>query len=102
MSDFVRVASKKEIPKGEGRMFEVDGRQVAIFNAAGKFYAIDNTCEHQGGPLAEGELDGSIVTCPWHGWMYDVTTGQSPDDPDTCVARFEVKLDGDDVLIAIN
>ena len=101
MSDFVRVASKKDIPKGEGRMFEVEGRQVAVFNAGGTFYAIDNTCEHQGGPLAEGELDATIVTCPWHGWTYDVTTGQSPDDPDTCVSRFEVKVDGDDVLVAV-
>jgi nitrite reductase/ring-hydroxylating ferredoxin subunit len=99
--DFVRVATKKDIPKGEGRMFEVNGRQVAVFNAGGKFHAIDNTCDHQGGPLAEGELEGCIVTCPWHGWTYDVTTGQSTDDPDTCVARFEVKVDGDDLLVAV-
>jgi NAD(P)H-dependent nitrite reductase small subunit len=103
MSDFIRVASKKEIPKGEGRMFEVGGRQVAVFNTGdNKFFAIDNTCEHQGGPLAEGELDANVVTCPWHGWTYDVTTGQSPDDPDTRVARFEVKVDGDDVLVAVD
>jgi nitrite reductase/ring-hydroxylating ferredoxin subunit len=99
--DFVRVASRKDIPKGEGRMFEISGQQVAVFNAAGKFYAIDNTCEHQGGPLAEGELEGCVVTCPWHGWTYDVTSGQSPDDPDTRVARFEVKVEGDDVLVAV-
>jgi nitrite reductase/ring-hydroxylating ferredoxin subunit len=99
--DFVRVASRKDIPKGEGRMFEVNGRRVAVFNSDGKFYAIDNTCEHQGGPLAEGELEDGVVTCPWHGWTYDVTTGQSPDDPDTCVARFEVKVEGDDVLVAV-
>jgi nitrite reductase/ring-hydroxylating ferredoxin subunit len=99
--DFVRVASRKDIPKGEGRMFEISGQQVAVFNAGGKFYAIDNTCEHQGGPLAEGELEGCVVTCPWHGWTYDVTSGQSPDDPDTRVARFEVKVEGDDVLVAV-
>ena len=99
--DFVRVASRKDIPKGEGRMFEVNGRRVAVFNSDGKFYAIDNTCEHQGGPLAEGELEDGVVTCPWHGRTYDVTTGQSPDDPDTCVARFEVKVEGDDVLVAV-
>lgn len=99
--EFVRVASKKEIPKGEGRMFEVNGRRVAVFNKGGKFHAIDNTCEHQGGPLAEGELEDCVVTCPWHGWTYDVTTGQSPDDPDTKVACFEVKVEGDDVLVAV-
>lgn len=101
MAEFVRVASTKEIPSGEGRMFQVGGRQVAVFNVAGEFYAIDNVCEHQGGPLAEGEVDGCVVTCPWHGWTYDVTSGQSPDDPDTRVARFAVRVDGADVLVAV-
>lgn len=101
MADFVRVASAKDIPKGEGRMFEVGDRQIAVFNCKGTFYAIDNLCEHQGGPLAEGELEGTSVTCPWHGWVYDVTSGASEDDPDTCVARFEVKLEGDDLLVAV-
>jgi nitrite reductase/ring-hydroxylating ferredoxin subunit len=100
--EFVRVASASEIPSGQGRMFEVQGRQVAVFNVAGKFHAIDNVCEHQGGPLAEGELDGCIVTCPWHGWTYDVQSGQSPDDPDTRVQRFAVKVEGGDVLVAVD
>jgi nitrite reductase/ring-hydroxylating ferredoxin subunit len=101
MADFVRVASRKEIPSGQGRMFEVNGRQVAVFNAGGELHAIDNVCEHQGGPLAEGELDGCVVTCPWHGWTYDVTTGASPDDPDTRVQRFALRVEGDDVLVAV-
>jgi nitrite reductase/ring-hydroxylating ferredoxin subunit len=101
MSEFVRVASRKDIPEGQGRLYEVNGRQVALFKVAGKFHAIDNVCEHQGGPLADGELDGCVVTCPWHGWTYDVASGQSPDDPDTKVERFEVSVDGDDVLVRI-
>lgn len=101
MAEFVRVASKKEIPSGQGRMFEVGGRQVAVFNVSGKLHAIDNRCEHQQGPLADGDLEGCVVTCPWHGWTYDVTSGQSPDDPDTRVACFLVKVQGDDVLIAL-
>jgi nitrite reductase (NADH) small subunit len=101
MADFVRVASTRDIQPGQGRMFEVNGRQVAVFNVAGEFHAIDNVCEHQGGPLAEGELDGCVVTCPWHGWTYDVSTGASPDDPDTRVRRFVVKLEGDEVLVAV-
>jgi len=101
MAEFVRVASRKEIPSGQGRMFEVGGRQVAVFNVAGKLHAIDNRCKHQQGPLADGDLDGCVVTCPWHGWTYDITTGESPDDADTRVARYELKLDGDDVLIAV-
>jgi nitrite reductase/ring-hydroxylating ferredoxin subunit len=101
MADFVRIASKMEIPAGEARLFEVNGRQIAVFNTRKGFHAIDNVCRHQGGPLAEGELDGNVVTCPWHGWTYDVTTGVSPDDPDCSVDRFEVRVEGDDVLVAV-
>jgi len=101
MAEFVRVASKGDIPVGEGRMFELNGKQVAVFNVGGQFHAIDNVCVHQGGPLAEGELDGCVVTCPWHGWTYDVTSGHSPDDPDSCVQRFEVKVEAGEVLVAV-
>ena len=89
MPEYVRVASKKEIPSGQGRVFAVGDRQVAVFNVGGKLHAIDNRCEHQQGPLADGDLDGRVVTCPWHGWTYDVTSGQSPDDPATRVPRDE-------------
>src|SRR5262245_44484514 len=101
MAEFVRVGRISDIPTGEGRMFEVGGRHVAIFNVAGRFHAIHNVCEHQGGPLAEGELDGCIVTCPWHGWTYDVTTGVSPEDPGARVQRFEVTVAGGDLLVAL-
>lgn len=101
MPSFVRVAATNEIPAGEGRMFEVDGKQVAVFNCKGAFYAIDNSCKHQGGPLAEGEIEGTVVTCPWHGWTYDVTTGRSPDDDDCGVDRYDVRVEGADVLVAV-
>jgi nitrite reductase (NADH) small subunit len=101
MAEFVRVARTKEIPSGEGRMFEVSGRQVAVFNVGGCFHAIDHRCAHQQGPLAEGDLEGCVVTCPWHGWTYDVTTGQSPDDPDARVARYDTKVDKGELLISV-
>ena len=101
MAEFVRVAARGEIPKGQGRAFEVGGKQVAVFNCDGKFYAIDNVCKHQGGPLAEGEVDGCVVTCPWHAWAYDVTTGECPDDPGCAVDRYELKVDGDEILVAV-
>ncbi len=101
MSDFIRIASRKDVPEGEGRMYEINGRQIALFKVKGKFHAIDNVCEHQGGPLADGELEGCVVTCPWHGWTYDVTSGESPDSPATKVERFEVSVSGDDVLVRV-
>lgn len=101
MADFVRVAAKADIPVGEGRVFEVEGNELALFNVDGEIHAIHNLCKHQGGPLGEGELKGCIVTCPWHDWTYDVTTGTSPEDPDCAVARYDVKLEGDDIFVAL-
>ena len=101
MTDFVRVARTREIPSGEGRMFAVSGHQVAVFNVDGRFHAIDHRCAHQQGPLAEGDLEGCVVTCPWHGWTYDVTSGQSPDDPDARVARYDIKVEKDELFIAV-
>lgn len=101
MAEFVRVAATADIPEGEGRTFEVGDQEVAVFNVGGRFFAIDNTCKHQGGPLGEGELAGTVVTCPWHEWTYDVTTGESPDDPDCAVPCFRIRVDGDDILVAV-
>jgi len=101
MANFVRVASTSEIPKGEGRTFEVDGKRIAVFNSNGTFHAIDDTCKHQGGPLGEGELDGTTVTCPWHGWTYDITSGVSPDDPDCAVDRYDVRVENDSILVGV-
>lgn len=101
MAEFVRVGATTDIPEGEGRTFEVGDKEIAVFNVGGRFFAIDNLCKHQGGPLGEGELSGTVVTCPWHEWTYDVTTGESPDDPDCAVACFQLRIDGDDVLVAV-
>ena len=97
----VKVASVDDVPAGEGRVFEVHGRTVAIFNVDGRFYALDNECPHRGGPLGEGDLEGCIVTCPWHAWQYDVRTGESITD-DLKVARYDVKVEGGDVLVAVD
>jgi NAD(P)H-dependent nitrite reductase small subunit len=101
MAEFKKVAESADIPAGSGKTFEIDGKRIAIFNAGGQFYAIDDECPHQGGPLGEGDLDGTIVTCPWHAWMYDVTTGVNTDDETICVARYEVKIEGTSVLLAL-
>ncbi len=64
MADFVRVAKTTELEPGQGRLVEAKGKQIALFNVGGKFFAVDNTCTHRGGPLAEGEVSGHEVTCP--------------------------------------
>jgi len=99
MANFVKVAEIGDIPPGTGKCVEVNGKEIAVFNVGGSFHAIDNTCIHRGGPLAEGELDGATVTCPWHGWQYDVTTGRNVTDDSTGVDRYEVKVEGGGILI---
>ena len=76
MPEFVKVARTDEILSGRAKLVEANGQEIAVFNIDGAFHAIDNTCSHVGGPLSEGELDGCEVTCPWHGAVFDVTTGQ--------------------------
>jgi nitrite reductase/ring-hydroxylating ferredoxin subunit len=74
--DWHRVATVDECPPG-GSLERVAGdRIVALFNVDGVFYALDGVCPHQGGPLGKGRLEGCIVTCPWHGWQFDVRSGQ--------------------------
>ena len=67
MSAFVKVAKTGDIAPGEGKMVETGGKRIAIFNIDGTFFAIDDTCTHRGGPLSEGMVVGTEVTCPWHG-----------------------------------
>jgi len=97
--DFVTVAKVSDVKEGEGKVVEANGKTIALFNVDGKFYAIDNTCKHKGGPLGEGVCDGNIVTCPWHGWKYDVTTGVSPVNPQVKMDTFEVQVEGEEVKV---
>lgn len=99
--DFVTVARTTELLPGQCKVVEAAGRQIALYNVGGTFYATDNTCKHRGGPLGEGELEGNIVTCPWHGWQWDVTTGRSEFNPATAVACYETRVEGDEVKIAV-
>ena len=101
MSEFVRVARCGEVPEDRALIVEARGRKIALFNAGGVLYAIDNACRHLGGSLGAGEVYGKRVVCPLHGWEYDFTTGANVDDPETRVACFRVKLEGNDILIEI-
>ena len=101
MGQLTKVATKADIPVGSGKVVEVGGKTIAVFNCEGTFYAIDNTCKHRGGPLGEGSLAGTTVTCPWHGWEYDVSTGECQMDSSIKVQKFDVKVDGDDIFVSV-
>ena len=102
MSEFARVASRGDLPSGGKVLAEVDGRPIAVFNVEGRYYAIDDVCTHDGGPLAEGELEGNEIRCPRHGARFDVRTGKA-----LCLPAFEpvethrVEVRGDDVFVAL-
>lgn len=104
MSDFIKVANTSDIPSGEGRVIEIDGRAIALFNVEGQFYAIDNTCGHRGGPLGAGFCDPRNLTvqCPWHGWVYSIATGVSTFSPTTRVQKFDVKVENDEVKVLLD
>ncbi|MBI1909179.1 MAG: Rieske 2Fe-2S domain-containing protein [Deltaproteobacteria bacterium] len=102
MSEFVKVLPSNEIPADSGRVVEVKGKQIALFNVNGQFCAIQNNCPHRGGPLGEGDLNGTVVTCPWHGWEFDVTTGVSPVNPAASVKKFNCKIEGASVLVDLD
>lgn len=101
MAEFVKVASTGDLPPGSGMTVEVGDKPIAVFNCDGTFYAIDDACPHQGGPLGEGELEGTTVACPWHEWRYDVCTGVNVDDDSCKVATHPVKIDGQDLLVEV-
>jgi nitrite reductase (NADH) small subunit len=101
MADFVKCADLADIIPGSCRTVNVSGRDVALFNVDGSVFCLDNTCLHRGGPLGEGFLEGSIVTCPWHGWQYNVRTGELQIDPSVTIATYPVRVEGNDVEVAL-
>jgi len=101
MANLMKAADRADVSPGEGKCVQVAGKAIALFNVDGNFFAIDNTCVHRGGPLGEGSLDGSIVTCPWHGWKYDCRSGQSTSAPGKSVASYPVQVQGSDVLVDV-
>ena len=99
MANFVKVCKTADVKAGCGRSIEISGKPLALFNVGGGFYAINDVCGHRGGPLGEGELDGKTVICPWHGWRYNVTTGENELVPDLPTEKYDVKIDGEDILV---
>lgn len=102
MARFVKVAKASDVPVGGALCVNVQGQKIALFNLAGEIYAIDDTCSHAEASLSEGTVDGECVACPRHGALFNIKTGQAQTLPAWApVETYEVKLDGDDVLISV-
>jgi nitrite reductase/ring-hydroxylating ferredoxin subunit len=98
---FARAAKIAEVAVGTIHQFQVAGTAVALANVEGKYYAINDVCVHRGGPLGEGELEDKVVTCPWHGWQYDVTTGKVTQNPSMGVACYATEVRGDEIFVDV-
>ena len=101
MAEFVPVLAAAELPPGRAAEVTVGGRTVALFNVAGTFYALTNLCPHRGGPLGQGFLEGSEVSCPWHNYTFDVRTGENVVSADLKVERYDVKVEDGRVFVKV-
>ena len=101
MPDFVKVANTSDLAPGKAMTVVVNGKDIALYNVGGEFYATDNTCLHQGGPLGEGMLEGEIITCPWHMWEYNVRTGEKVGFSSIKLATYPVEVEGTDIKVAV-
>ncbi|MCI0420834.1 MAG: non-heme iron oxygenase ferredoxin subunit [Acidobacteria bacterium] len=99
MGEFVSAAKTSDIPPGQGKTVDLGDKKIAVFNVEGTFYAIEDTCIHRGGPLGQGELEGHMVTCPWHGWKYDVRTGEMTLNAAARVSCYPTRIEGGDVEV---
>ncbi len=100
MPRFVTVARSAEIPPGERAVFDIEGYYIAVFNVGGAYYAIEDVCTHDNGPLAEGELDGFEIECPRHGARFDIRSGKVLAMPAVVdVPWFPTRIEGDEIQV---
>ena len=97
-----RVASLDEVPAGQPKLVELDGTRIVLARVGDLVYACGDVCAHRGGPLSEGKLNGARLACPWHGWMYDVRTGQCVfPGRGASVPSYPVRLEADQILVEL-
>jgi nitrite reductase (NADH) small subunit len=96
-----KVADVGDLAPGEGKEVLAGEQVVALYNVDGRFFALDGVCPHAGGPLAEGVLRGTVVTCPWHGWQFDVTNGKNCLNPRIMHGCFPVRVEGNGIFVEV-
>jgi nitrite reductase (NADH) small subunit len=101
MPDFVKLAAVSDLPvRNQAKEFQCGDKMICVANMNGQFFALDNTCAHVGGPLGQGIVHKGKIVCPWHGWAYDLKTGElAPGKPG--VEPYELKVEGEEVLIKL-
>ncbi len=96
-----KIGAKAEIPEGAGKAVVLEGRPVAVFQSAGRYFALDDACLHRGGPLSEGTIEAGAVVCPWHHWRFELATGCHAADPQSRVRSYPVSAEGDELFIEL-
>jgi nitrite reductase (NADH) small subunit len=100
MAKLLKIATTKDVVPGQAAAFTIEGQKIALFNVEGTYYAIGDTCTHRGGPLSEGDVQGTRVTCPWHGAEFDLKTGAVLEPPaQKGVPSYKVVVEGDDIKV---
>jgi NAD(P)H-dependent nitrite reductase small subunit len=94
-----KIAKVTDVRPGTGKIVTVSDKKIALFNYGGKYFAMDNTCPHAGGPLGEGVVLNKTVTCTWHKYQYDITSGKCLTDSSLKVKTYTVKVEGDNILL---
>jgi nitrite reductase (NADH) small subunit len=100
--EFIEIARVNDLPIGRVKCVPVGDRKVALYHTPKGFFASDNVCPHRGGPLAEGDIIGDEIVCPWHLWGFNLETGISPGNPELSIVTHEVLVDGDRVLVRLS
>ena len=98
---WVKVLKISDIAEGQSKIAQAGGKEIAFFKLQGQIHALENSCPHRGGPLGEGHLEGSDVTCPWHAWSFDVRTGECRTMPNVKQASYRVKIEGGDISVEV-
>ena len=102
MAGYVKVTTTDEVVPGQGKLVEVNGQKLALFNVDGAYYAIEDTCSHRGGPLSEGEVKGQEVECPWHGALFNIVSGEVSGPPaDAAVTKYNVRVEGANIEVEV-
>lgn len=99
LEGYQKVATLSQLADGSCLAVDLDGLPVVLVRSGGSIRALENRCPHAGAPLSEGFIEGTNITCSWHGWSFALDTGICPDDPSACVPTFEVRVEGDDILV---
>jgi nitrite reductase/ring-hydroxylating ferredoxin subunit len=102
MGEFVTVARVDDIPPGSVESVRAGDEDIALAHVDGDFYATQAKCLHLEGPLGDGVLEGTVLTCPWHGWQYDCRTGENEFDHAIQLRTYEVRVEDGEVKVALD